>query len=381
MNNYAQNRGGFSRPVRQHGLTLVELMISITLGLLVVLAATAMLLASKSSYTTMDDDTVVRDNARFAIENITRSLRQAAFENWEKPETSFLPELPGAPINSRPKMSANLLGANADDLTFKSEDGLTTYFTITSTNNNDILAVRFFGAGSPEKLDDPKVTATSIRQGGYGSIVNCLGMAVAAPTKQESAANDRGWSIYYVGQDASGEPVLRCKTRSENDASKWVDEVIARGIESFQVLYGVDTDDQYLPLKTGETEKKPNPEYRIPNYYLTAAQIDALDKVAATKPENKTKILNQYTSWKKVSVVKVALLVRGKKIVETGSETEPYYLFGEDYSTANAANDPGTTISVTSMDAAARRRVRKVFLGTIQYRSVGEGSGDKDKAE
>ena len=371
MNNYAQNRGGFPRPARQRGLTLVELMISITLGLLVVLAATAMLLASKSSYTTMDDDTAVRDSARFAIENITRSLRQAAFENWDNEG--------GAPIVSRPKMTANLLGANADDLTFKSEDGLTTYFTIASTNNNDILAVRFFGAGASD--DGAKVTATSIRKSGYGSIVNCLGMAVAAPADQKYAGNDRGWSIYYVGKDASGEPVLRCKTRSENDKSEWIDEVIARGVESFQVLYGVDTDDKYLPIPAGKTVKPINPEYRIPNSYLTAAQIDELDKVAAAKTENKTRSLNEYTSWKKVNVVKVALLVRGTKIVETGSADTTYDLFGKDYSTANAANDPGTQISDASMDAATRRRVRKVFLGTVQYRNMNEGSGDKDKAE
>ena len=66
-------------PGRQSGLTLVELMISITLGLLVVLAATALLVSSKAAYTGQDDSAKVRDTANYTLELINRAARQAAY--------------------------------------------------------------------------------------------------------------------------------------------------------------------------------------------------------------------------------------------------------------------------------------------------------------
>ena len=61
----------------QAGLTLVELMIAIVLGMLVVLAAIALLLSTKATYTHQDDATRLEDTGRYALEIVTRALRQA----------------------------------------------------------------------------------------------------------------------------------------------------------------------------------------------------------------------------------------------------------------------------------------------------------------
>src|SRR5689334_16682729 len=84
---------------REAGLTLVELMVSITLGLLVAMAAAALLLSSKSGYTAQDDVTRLQETGRYAIESITRAIRQAAYENWDKDE---------APVLSTAEISANI---------------------------------------------------------------------------------------------------------------------------------------------------------------------------------------------------------------------------------------------------------------------------------
>ncbi|MBS1169431.1 MAG: pilus assembly protein PilW [Burkholderiaceae bacterium] len=362
MNIRAQSRK--QQPVRtcrrdhQRGLTLVELMVSITLGMLVVLASTALLVSSKSTYTSSDDDALVRDTARYAIENITRSVRQAAFENWDT-EITNTTGLPQAPIVSMPNMTANLSGLDANTLTGSSSTaGIGDKSTSNVVNGSDVLAVRFFGVGTPDS-GTVKVTSDSIKKG-YGSVIDCAGFAIQQPTSQDTADADRGWSIYYVAKDANGEPELRCKYRADG-ASTWSTVAIARGVESFQVLYGVDTNGD-----------------RTPNKFLTATEIDELDThitYTETDTEKKKLEFNRKTNWKKVLVVKIALLVRGAQNVQGDTSAITYNLFGPDYSSANASNDTGTQIKIINLDASVRQRVRKVFEATIQYRNAAEGSG------
>ncbi|MGB6055863.1 MAG: PilW family protein [Burkholderiaceae bacterium] len=326
------------RQARQRGLTLVELMISIVLGMLVVLAATALLVSSKSSYIAQDDGTQMQDTARFALENINRSLRQAGFENWGTIDSATKNEI-SAPIVMVPTMEANLVGLDARRL---KEDtgtpGIDNPQTSDVVNGSDVLAVRFFGVSKPGSTDADE------------SIVDCAGNGVSAPASQNTADEDRGWSIYYVAKDAAGVPELRCKYR--NDAgSTWGYGAIARGVESFQVLYGVDTDGD-----------------RIANQFMTATQIKALD----AGPPVRTNI---DTYWKKVTAVKVALLLRGAQARQAEPVETTYHLFGPDYTDANGSNDAGASIAESSLPAETRRRSRKVYMATIQFRNQPEGSG------
>src|SRR5438034_11325590 len=92
---------------RQTGLTIVELMVSMTLGLLVVMAATALLLSTKSGYITQDEAARLQDTGRYALENIARAVRQAAYENWDKDD---------APVVATSTLSANVAGLDAHGL-------------------------------------------------------------------------------------------------------------------------------------------------------------------------------------------------------------------------------------------------------------------------
>jgi len=70
-----------SRPfvllARQRGLTLVELMIAITLGLIVLASVIGVLLANRESYRTSEALSRMQENARFAFEALGRSIRAA----------------------------------------------------------------------------------------------------------------------------------------------------------------------------------------------------------------------------------------------------------------------------------------------------------------
>ena len=343
MNCKFASRAAWSR--RQAGLTLVELMISITLGLIVLLAATALLLSSKSAYTSLNDGAQLQDSARYAMENIARAIRQSAYENWDKGNSQ------DAPIVTMPTMTANLSGLDASSLkNDTSTPGIQSPLSA-SVNGSDVLAVRFFGSGPAATPD--------------GSIIDCAGFGISEPVSQSTADADRGWSIYYVANDASGEPELRCKYHPDGGSS-WNSAAIARGVESFQVLYGVASDDGSMPTQ-----------------YLTATQINAKDAAlvltgatAALQAQDK----NRKTWWKKVRVIKVAVLVRGSQSTRSDPLTTTYDLFGPDYSVANAANDTGAQILDANLATDTKNRSRKIFMSIIQVRNQAAGSGKEGGA-
>jgi type IV pilus assembly protein PilW len=318
-------------PNRQAGLTIVELMVSLALGLLVLLLATVLLMATKSAYIAHDEVARVHDTGRYAIESIARAARQAAYENWDREQ---------APLVAVAEVGPNISGLDARSL--KENSWGIESPVLSSVNGSDVLAVRFFGAGSGSNGD--------------GTMLNCAGFGVAAANSSESADADRGWSIFYVAADSEGEPELRCKYRGK---TAWSSAAIARGVESFQVLYGVDTDADGLP-----------------NRFLTATAIQGMDDaliLAGDDAAGKAIDRNRKTYWKKVVVVKAAILVRGNQGARTDTLNKQYDLFGKDYADIHAGSDRGTRIKEADLPHALRNRLRKAFVTTIQLRNQASG--------
>lgn len=65
------------RGTRQSGLSLIELMVAMTLGLVITSSLGYIMLGSRSTYRTQDASARVQDTGRFAIEYIARELRAA----------------------------------------------------------------------------------------------------------------------------------------------------------------------------------------------------------------------------------------------------------------------------------------------------------------
>jgi type IV pilus assembly protein PilW len=317
---------------RQAGLTLVELMIAITLGLLVIMAATALLLSAKSGYVAQDGEAQVQDAGRYALEIVGRAIRQATYENWDTMEAPNLADAGSV---------AGIDGLDARRVSHDS-DGIATPLTDSIINGSDVLAVRFFGSGSGS--------------GGDGTMLNCAGFSVAAATSPE----ERGWSIFYVASP-SGVPGLYCKYRGKKNETgqvNWTAQAIAHGVESFQVLYGVDTDGDGMP-----------------NQVMNATAINALDKTLDLEGETADELdkdKNRKTHWKKVVTVKLALLVRGAENARADALTIQYDLFGKEYADATPT-DVGVRIKEENLSQSVRGRIRKVFASTIQLRNQSVG--------
>lgn len=315
--------------VHQRGLTLIELMIAIALGLFVVMTAIGLLIASKAAYVVQDQHAHVQETGRYAIEILARAVRQAGYENWNDG---------AAPAFSSTSLGANVVGMDA--MTLKRNTNAFDAATSTdAVNGSDVLALRFFGAST---------------YGEDGAILNCAGLAVPASGDGE----ERSWSIFFVAKDSAGEPELRCKYRTK---TSWNADAIARGVESFQVLYGVDADDDGLPER-----------------YLNADGVDALDDQLALLGENaiaRAADKNRKTHWKKIYAIKLALLVRGSQAARDDALTLEYDLFGVAYSNAHADKDTGVRIVEKMLPSATRNRIRKIFTHTIQLRNDAAGSG------
>jgi len=66
---------------RQHGLTLVELMIAMVLGLVLVAGAIQLLVSNKQSYRLQDSLSRLQENGRFAIQLLSDDIRMSGFHD------------------------------------------------------------------------------------------------------------------------------------------------------------------------------------------------------------------------------------------------------------------------------------------------------------
>ena len=307
------------------GLTLAELMVALALGLLVVLVASALLVSANGSYVSQAEATRLSDSGLYALETITRAARQTAFVNWDKDE---------APVIARPEDSAGVSGADARSVS-RASDGIATPAG-SPVNGSDALALRYFGAGAGASGD--------------GSVINCAGFGVGNAASEA----ERGWSIFYVAADAGGEAELRCKYRGANS---WGSDAIVRGVDTFQVLYGLDLDE---------------PADGVANRYVNASVIDALDEALVLDGADaaaRARDQHRKTYWKRVVSLKIALLLHGERGAMPDFLPARIDLFGAAYSDAAGRADTGVRIDEEQLPLALRKRPRRLFETTILLRN------------
>ena len=287
--------------IHQRGLTLVELMVALTIGLGIVLMAGRLLVLANGAYAAQAESGGVEDGGRFAIDLIGRAIRQAGAAD---PDMLADPAADNAP--------ARLAGLDARTLSRAAaaiDDPLPA-----AVNGSDVLAVRFPGDASA---------------------VDCAGFPVAA--------GEEGWSIFYVARNREGEAELHCKYRG---AAHWSADAVVGGVDGFQVLYGVDTDD---------------PPDGTPNLYVNATGIDALDAGFAALPPAE---FNRRTHWKRVVGVRVGLLLHGSRPTRGEPGSARYDLLGAGYASAAGFDDPGSSLDEVRMTPDLRRRERRLFTFT-----------------
>lgn len=294
----------------ERGLTLVEMLVALTVGLAVVLGAGRLLALASEAYAAQMEAAAVDDGGRYALDLIGRAVRQAA---WVDPAQA------GANPGVLP---ARLAGLDARSLA-RNTPGIDAPLP-DAANGSDVLALRFPGAGGAPDGD--------------GSVLSCAGFA--------HAEGEEGWSIFYVARNGAGDAELRCKYRG---TSSWSADALVGGVDGFQVLYGVDTD---------------NPRDFVANRYLNAAAIAAMDTALGLGAD--VQALHRQTYWKRVVSVRIGLLLHGARPTRREGGALVYDLLGPSYAAAGGIDaDTGSSLHESGMPPALRMRERRLFTATV----------------
>jgi len=315
----------------QAGLTLVELLVAMVISAVVALAAISALIVSRQGFTAVDAASQLRDNARFATDLIQRLGVQVGFVEIDVAATVRPADLTANPV-SKVFGFNNSVASSTDPL---SNATLRTGATSLGFGS-DILILRY------QTTAAFKGALTSDR-----SMIDCFGNSPAVlPTDRD----DFRANILHVDVDNNGEPSLMCSTDTN-----FVNQPIIRGVENFQVLYGVDGVTAGTAVSAAATSLVTN--------YLRADQM-------VVSPDPTGSLTN--ANWRRVRSIRVGMVIRGATGSAQQSTAQTYYPFGLALSAAGGT--PGSAMS-SSNDAgtifapAADTRLRQVVTFTIHLRN------------
>ncbi len=285
---------------RQGGVSLVSVLIAAALSLLIVLAALRVVALSGSEYVRTEQDILMQEQAAYALELLRVALQQAGEIDASRPRTQ------------RPARPAEGALIGLDDVAVPA-------------TTPALRGVRHGGHGGSDAL------AVRIAGDTQGLARNCAGLPV--PQAALAAEDERGWSVFHVAPDRQGEPELRCKYRGD---SGWVSQAVVGGIASFQLLYGLDHDEDGLP-----------------NDFVSAARLQALDDARGEGAP---------AAWTRVVAVHAALLLRSPQAVPTKPRTVE--LFGPDYARQHGSDDAGSVLAAAQLrpDRLYRQFDAVIFL-------------------
>jgi len=234
------------------GFSLTEMMISVTVGLLIIAALTSVLISNIGSSKTNDRTAELQSNGRFAIEHLTRELRHAGFRGYTWADPTYPPTtMPavnnecredGAPSGSFiANLRQGIWGANDSFPFVNCPPGA-------ARLRGDVLVIRHANGKRVLTLQDNTVYFRF----SYAVGEVFQGLASAPPiTKLPLADFAVEVYIYYIGLDGVT-PALR-RIALYPDGGMY-DELVVSGIEEFQVQYGkLDTagNMQYLDAASG----------------------------------------------------------------------------------------------------------------------------------
>jgi len=313
----------------QRGLTLVELLVALALGTLITLAAVAALTVSRQGFATVDASSQLRDNARFATTMIRRLVVQAGYLDYKyASNTAASAFKTGDP--SAADEQPNIKGF--DNATYNQGLVIGTTDTVSSSgrglNSSDMLVLRH----QPGSI--PKADGT---EGSDQTMIDCSG-ASAATAPGTSA--ERITSVFYVDNN-EGEPSLMCAWRTS--AGTWRQQPLVEGVESLQVLYGVDGVTAGA-APTASTDS-------VPERYLRADQLVA------------TSTADTNANWERVRSLRIGMVLRGPVGSAPEKDVPAQYPLGVK-DVMDTSTDAGSTFA-----AQSDGRLRQTVTFTIHLRN------------
>jgi len=270
MNLYCHIHAPCSRQT-QRGLSLVELMISITIGLLI-LSAMATLFANQSrTRSELDKSNRMIDNGRYSLEVLSENLRLAGFYGTLNPSSVALPgaipdpcstvmaniaaaiPLPvqgfdaadAATASARPSCVPASLKTGSDILVIRRVDTSpvgTTSYAITQASASAVAATTPYLQASQCQYDS--VATPYLVNNNAASLTLRQRNCTTSSTTPYADLRRMMVQIYYIdANNQAGDGIPTLKRVELSDAGAMVTAPLVEGIEYMQVEYGQDTDD------------------------------------------------------------------------------------------------------------------------------------------
>ncbi|MDX5445523.1 MAG: PilW family protein [Zoogloeaceae bacterium] len=259
----------------QRGLTIVELMIGLLLGVLLLGGVLQIYLSSSQTYRSTEGLSRVQESGRFAIDFLTTDLRQAGYKGSCSRDTEVKNHLNEAGVGYSAELfelgdgirgwnSGNggyaLTGyrAGTDSVLVKHAAALAgvTASGNTPANANTINLTAASGVSDGQIVLVSDSEGCDVFQNRNNANANSLTRGASSnnpgPGNKNPASSDFSHAygegmdihlvrsaVYYVGTGASGLPALRRLTFDAGSAG--VNEELVDGIVDLQICYGVDT--------------------------------------------------------------------------------------------------------------------------------------------
>ncbi|QXW19134.1 PilW family protein [Comamonas aquatica] len=311
---------------KQRGLTLVELMVAIVISLIVVLVATSALLLSRQGFTQVDAATQLRDNAKFTETLIQRLAVQAGYRDVIFAATGRPPSTSGLTTERPSIFGFNNASRKTSD---RSEEATG---STASPNGSDILVLRFQSAA----LESGGTTTDQ-------SLIDCSGTALGKTMVDRYESYS---SVFHIATK-NGEPTLMCtRWPDADDTGSASTQPLITGVESFQVLYGVDgitaTDTTFATADS------------VTDTYLRADQITNADPAISLQ------------RWQRVRSLRIGMILRAAPGTAIGNTDIAMHPFGTDTAATMFASDDDIGTNFTPTNDG---RLRQAVTFTIHLRN------------
>jgi type IV pilus assembly protein PilW len=335
---------GFRRD-RALGLTLLELLVAMVIGLVVVLAAVTALTVSRRGFTTVDAASQLRDSGRFASDLIQRigvqtGYRDVVFAALQRKTAADPPP--------------NVSGFN--NALLSASDPLNSFVARSNASvvgyGSDILILRYQASQLYTMTENATQKTVSDQ-----TMIDCAGNPAATVTDIDNAAarDERMASIFHIAVNQN-EPALMCTYPDPATAGAFKTVPVVQGVEQLQVLYGVDG------VTPGAAPPAGAATPSLPTRYLRADEMVVAGNAAGTR-----------ANWRRVRSIRVGLILRSAPGSTQTNESTTYYPFGAARSSATST-DKGSAFKSTSdtgttFTAPADGRLRQVVTFTIHIRN------------
>lgn len=314
---------------RSAGMTLVELMVAMVVGLILIGGVMQLFVANKATYNLQEELARLQENARFATDMLNRDMRQAGYwgcSNTFTPANMVIGGGTGFSVGLTGTNGSGLNGSDSVAMTGAYGSGIVVQTPYMNTNasslhvsvnsglvQGDIILVSDCMAGDVMQISNSNPNTS-------GTVDHNTGNAV-------SPGNGNGGNLSktYAG-DAQIYKVQSIAYTIANDATTGLPNLYRQdglsaavpfieGVEMMQILYGIDTD--ATPDNT-------------PNKYVNASAV---------------------TDWTQVVTMRIAILMRTISLISPSANAQSYTLLD---AAAYTPND---------------RYLRRVFITTVTLRN------------